>query len=675
MEGVAFAVFEARTGTIFEYTVQLTVGAPQLSHPLKELASQMHNGSVPTSIPPKPRILLVEDEIPLRGHLARVLSDEYIVDTAGNGKEALESVMRSPPALVVTDIVMPELDGIELLKALRSTHHTQMIPVLLISGRAIHEQRIEGYKEGADGYLAKPYTEPELRACIGSMLHSARRREEAARREAIEQTEQQALAERAALLESITDAFYALDRECRFTYLNQRALDHFNATRERLLGQVVWDVFPVTRGTVFHQEYERALREQRSVSFETVSPLSNRWLEVRAYPTQQGLAVYFRDVTDRKLAEEQLRDADQRKNDFLAILAHELRNPLAPLRNGLHILKLRPDADQTVSQTVSMMDRQMTHLVRLVDDLLDVSRITRGKLELRQQKVLLTEVLDHAVESVRAFIESHRHELSIEIRAQNLLVNGDPDRLAQVFSNLLLNAAKYTEAGGHITLSLDHENDEAIITVQDNGVGIPPHALEQVFEMFSQVRSGEVRGAEGLGIGLSLVRTLVQMHSGTVSAFSDGPGRGARFTVRLPRAEGTVTSAVSAPPTAAQNRGQRVLVVDDNTDAAASLALLLEMEDYEVCTAADGEEAVEHARTFGPHIIFMDLAMPRLDGLEAARRIRALPRGEHVRIVALTGWGQEADRQRTRAAGMDHHLIKPVSLDALQNVLRILGSC
>jgi CheY-like chemotaxis protein len=306
------------------------------------------------------------------------------------------------------------------------------------------------------------------------------------------------------------------------------------------------------------------------------------------------------------------------------------------------------------------------------------------------------------VESARAFIESHRHELTVEIRAENLLVDGDPDRLTQVFSNLLLNAAKYTEAGGHITLSLDRENDEAIIAVQDNGVGIPPHALEQVFEMFSQIRSGEVRGAEGLGIGLSLVRTLVQMHCGTVCAFSDGPGRGARFTVRLPLAEGPVMSAVTPPPArasarsasvqgippgtarashatppspAAQNRGQRVLVVDDNTDAAASLALLLKMEDYEVCTAADGEEAIEQARSFGPQIIFMDLAMPRLDGLEAARRIRALPQGEHVRIVALTGWGQEADRQRTRDAGMDHHLIKPVSLDALQSVLRTLDPC
>src|ERR1700736_1351870 len=366
----------------------------------------MHNGSVLTSIPPKPRILLVEDDTLLRGHLARVLSDEYIVDTAGNGKEALEFVMRSPPVLVVTDIVMPEFDGIELLKALRSTHHTRMIPVLLISGRAIHEQRIEGFKEGADGYLAKPYTEHELRACIGSMLQSARRREEAARREAIEQTEQQALAERAALLESITDAFYALDRECRFTYLNQRALAHFGATRESLLGQVVWDVFPVTRGTVIQQEYERALREQGSVAFETVSPLSSRWIEVRAYPTRQGLAVYFRDVTDRKLAEEQLREADRRKNEFLAILAHELRNPLAPIRNGLQVLRLRAPADEFSQRTVNMMDRQMTHLVRLVDDLMDVSRITRGSLALKRQKLSLTDVLSSAVEASRALIEA-----------------------------------------------------------------------------------------------------------------------------------------------------------------------------------------------------------------------------------------------------------------------------
>jgi PAS domain S-box-containing protein len=496
------------------------------------MAIEMHDGDLLAL--KKPRILLVEDEATLREHLARTLSDDYVVDTAGDGREALRAVLQALPELIVTDIVMPDIDGIELLKTLRSTRRTQTVPVLLISGRAIDEQRIEGFNEGADGYLAKPYAERELRARIGSMLQSARRRDEAVRREAFEQAERKALTERAGLLESITDAFYALDRGFRFTYLNQRTLEHFGATKEMLLGNVLWDVFPIMRGTVFQQEYERALREQCSVTFETISPFTSGWVEVRAYPTPQGLAAYFRDVTDRKQAEEQLRDADRRKSEFLAILAHEVRNPLAPLRNGLQILKMRASADPTVSQTVSMMERQMTHLVRLVDDLLDLSRITRGKLELRRQKVLLTDILGTAVESSRAFIEANRHELTVNFSAKNLLVDGDPDRLVQVFSNLLLNSAKYTDPGGFISLTLKRENSEAVVVVRDNGIGIPPAALEQIFDMFCQVPTQEARATEGLGIGLSLVRTLVQMHGGSVQAFSEGPGKGSRFTVRLP---------------------------------------------------------------------------------------------------------------------------------------------
>ncbi len=625
----------------------------------------------PTSSLAKPRILLVEDEATLREHLARTLSDEYVVETAGNGREALRAVLKNPPLLVVTDIVMPDIDGIELLKALRSTLRTQMIPVLLVSGSAPDEQRIDGFKQGADAYLAKPYAERELRACIGSMLQSARRREEVAAREAREQVEQQALAERAALLESMTDAFYALDRNFRLTYMNQRALDHFGQTREAMLGKLLWDVLPVTPGTVFQQEYERAMREQCSVAFETRSRFSGGWIEVRAFPTPQGLAAYFRDITFRKRAEEQLREADRRKSEFLAILAHELRNPLAALRNGLHILKQPPSATPTnpAPRTVAMMDRQMTHLVRLVDDLLDLSRITNGKLELRRRKVSLTDVLGSAVESARTFIEARRHELVMDLRVHDLQVDADTDRLAQVFSNLLANSAKYTDEGGRIVLTVERENDEAVVAVQDNGIGIPPAALEHVFDMFSQVRPDEAHAIDGLGIGLSLVKTLVEMHGGSVRGFSEGAGRGSRFTVRLPIAEGPVARPDAVYPASVRNRGQRVLVVDDNTDAATSLAVLLEMQDCVVRTAADGEQAIEQAQAFQPEIVFMDLAMPRLDGLEAARRIRTLPIGKRMRIVAMTGWGHETDRQRTRDAGMDHHLVKPVSLEALHSVL------
>ena len=631
----------------------------------------MDEREIRTVSPSKPRILLVEDEATLREHLADALADAYIVDTAGNGSEALKSVLKTLPDLIVTDIVMPDLDGIELLKALRSTRRTQTIPVLLISGRALDEQRIAGFNEGADGYLAKPYTERELRACIGSMLQGARLRDETSRSEARELAERQAMAERATLLESITDAFYALDGEFRFTYVNQRALDHFGASRESLLGKILWDVVSLENRTIFQQQYQRALHQQCSVAFETVSPLTGRWVEVRAYPARQRLAVYFRDVTARKRAEERVREVDRRKSEFLAILGHELRNPLAALRYGLHILERSSPPDPTMTSTLSMMDRQMSHLVRLVDDLLDVSRITRGKLELRRQKVFLAEVLERAVDASRSLIDAQHHEMIVDLRVRDLLVDGDPDRLEQVFGNLLSNSARYTKGGGRITVTLERDRTEALVTVQDNGIGIPPSSLEQVFDMFSQVRVSEGNTTDGLGIGLSLVRTLVQLHGGSVGASSVGLGTGSRFTVRLPIATGRADPRRSPRRPTARDRGQRVLVVDDNLDEAASLALLLEMENCEVRTAADGEEAVEQARAFQPQIVFMDLVMPRLDGVGAARRIRSLPEGQHIHIVALTGSGQLGDRQRSKDAGMDRHLTKPVSLDVLQNVLAV----
>src|SRR5579859_3278733 len=355
----------------------------------------MSTGASP--YPGKPRILFVEDEDTLRSYLAEQLSDEYVVDTAGNGVEALKAVMRKKPDLIVTDIVMPEMDGVELLRTLRSEPSTEALPLLLISGRAGEAQRIEGFREGADGYLAKPYSVSELRAVVGAMLHAARLRAETGRRRAAKQ----ALAERAALLESITDAFYALDRQLRFTYINHRALDYFKRGREELLGRRIDEVFPVIKGTEVEAQLQRVLREQCSAGFETFSPVSQSWVELNIYPATQGLAVYFRDISDRKRAEQELqraqatlRESDRRKSEFLALLAHELRNPLAPIGNGVQILRLRAGADATSDRTLDMMERQLKHLVRLVDDLLDVGRITSGKLQLRTQRVVMTDVLE-----------------------------------------------------------------------------------------------------------------------------------------------------------------------------------------------------------------------------------------------------------------------------------------
>jgi PAS domain S-box-containing protein len=317
----------------------------------------------------KPRLLFVEDEATLREHLAQKLSDQYIVDTAGNGNEALLAVIRAKPALVVTDIVMPDMDGVELLKTLRQSPGTRAIPVLLISGRAADEYRIEGFEEGADGFLAKPYTERELRALIGSLLRSSSLRIEAAGREARDRAEQHRLAERATLLESITDGFYALDRQWRFTYVNQRALDFYATTRTELLGRSCWEVFPQAKGSLLEEQFRRSLREPCSVSFEFLSPPVDRWIEVHAYPTTQGLAVNFHDISTRKAQE----------IDLLAGLAHELRNPLTAIRGGLQFFRQRLPDDELSQQTLNTLDAQMLNLHNLIDDLLNARGIPIGR--------------------------------------------------------------------------------------------------------------------------------------------------------------------------------------------------------------------------------------------------------------------------------------------------------
>jgi PAS domain S-box-containing protein len=386
--------------------------------------------------------------------------------------------------------------------------------------------------------------------------------------------------------------------------------------------------------------------------------------------TAQDLADRAAIAVENAQLYRELRDADRRKDEFLATLAHELRNPLAPIRNGLQVLRLSGKETGVVADARSMMERQLGQMVRLVDDLLDVSRISRNKLDLKKQRVALAAVVHSAVETSRPLVEQSRHTLAVALPPGPVYLDADLVRLAQVFSNLLNNAAKYTEPGGRIWLSAEVAGREVAVRVRDTGLGIPADALPRIFEMFSQVDRNMERAQGGLGIGLTLVRRLVEMHGGTVEARSDGPGKGSEFTVRLPLAAdgaGGPRVAAGEGPAAAPRR--RILIVDDNHDSAMSLGMMLDLMGNETRTAHDGLAAVEAAGEFRPDVILLDIGLPKLNGYDACRRIREQPWGRGIVIVALTGWGQEEDRRRSADAGFDHHMVKPVEVDALTKLL------
>lgn len=380
------------------------------------------------------------------------------------------------------------------------------------------------------------------------------------------------------------------------------------------------------------------------------------------------------DVTERRRNEEALRNADRKKDDFLAVLAHELRNPLAPIRTGLQVL--RQSVDPSARQRVQdMMDRQLSHLIRLIDDLLDISRINRDKMNLHLARISIADVIGSALETTRPVVELAGHTLDVDLGAEPILVNADLTRLAQVIANLLTNSAKYTLPGGRIRVVARREGAMAVVAVSDTGIGIPSEALDGIFEMFSQVDRSLERVTGGLGIGLALVRRLVELHGGTVSVRSGGTDRGSEFSVRIPIAAPIEPTAAAdgALSLAANSNGHRwrILVVDDSRDAAEALTEMLSMIGNDVAMAHDGVEAVERAEQLRPDVVLMDVAMPRLNGLDATRRIREQPWGRDMRIVALTGWGQDSDRASTVAAGCDGHLVKPVGFD---EVVRLLGS-
>jgi PAS domain S-box-containing protein len=380
------------------------------------------------------------------------------------------------------------------------------------------------------------------------------------------------------------------------------------------------------------------------------------------------------DITERKQAEEALREADRRKDEFLATLAHELRNPLAPVRNALHILRLKGGLAPELQWARDVIDRQVQQMTRLIDDLMDISRITRDRLEMRSEHAELAKVIQGAVETNRALIESSGHELHVTLPDEPVYLEADIVRLAQVFSNLLNNAAKYSDRGSRIWLAAEQQDGEVRVSIRDEGIGIPSEMLPRIFEMFTQVDRSLERTQGGLGIGLTIVRRLVEMHGGSIEARSEGVDRGSEFIVRLPVSS---SSAASASPSRAELLApaavrRRVLVVDDNADAAASLCLMLELLGYETRSAADGMAGLESVGQFRPHIALLDIGMPRMNGYDLARHIRQEPWGKEIVLIAVTGWGQEQDRQRTVAAGFDQHLVKPVDPNALAGLLAAL---
>jgi PAS domain S-box-containing protein len=465
----------------------------------------------------------------------------------------------------------------------------------------------------------------------------------------------------------------------RFLEMNQMFEAHTGL--QDAVGKTAKEMIPNLDGYWF-DTYGRVALTGEPVRFENEAPAMGRWFDV--YATRLGgagsrrVALLFSDITARKQSEEtllklakDLAEADQRKTEFLATLAHELRNPLAPIRSGLAVMRLKGDNAAAVARVREMMERQVSHMVHLIDDLLDVARISGGKLELKKERADLRSVLSSAVETSLPLIETGQHELSVELPDDEVPAEVDVTRIAQVVANLLNNAAKYTPSGGRIGLRLRVEGEEAVIAVSDNGIGIPREALSTVFEMFSQVGHHLERSQGGLGIGLSLVRRLVDMHGGTVAADSGGPGTGSVFTVRLPLAIGGAEAPVqSAPQVREQGAGvSRILVVDDNVDAATTLSMILEACGYQTRVAHDGMGALEAAQDFRPQVAFLDIGMPVMDGYDTARAMRRLRGLDTMTLVALTGWGAESDRRRSDEAGFYHHLTKPVELAVVQDLL------
>jgi PAS domain S-box-containing protein len=483
----------------------------------------------------------------------------------------------------------------------------------------------------------------------------------------------------AAIVQSSDDAIVSKDFNGVITTWNDSAERIFGYKAEEAIGQHISLIIPEDRLEEETQIISSIRAGRRVEHFETLrrtksGKLVNLSITVSPIRDESGQIVgaskVARDITERIEIEHALREADRRKDEFLAILAHELRNPLAPLRNALAIFRSAKANESIQAQAREMMERQIHQMVRLVDDLMDISRITRDKITLQKEHITLESLLHNAVETSRPVIDSFGHYLKVDLPPEPVYIDGDMVRLSQVFSNLLNNAAKYTKRGGKISVSGRKEGDNVVIHVTDNGIGIPPKMMPRVFDMFLQVDSTIERSQSGLGIGLTLVKKLVEMHGGHVEAFSEGEDKGSDFVVTIPASPVQVAEeSNNNDDPEIKPSGARVLVIDDNVDSARTLGWMLELQGHEVQLAFNGKDAIAEAERFQPLIVMMDIGLPGITGYELCPLIRKIPGMKDATFIAQTGWGQEKHRRQSKEAGFDHHLIKPVEINQLEQLL------
>ena len=647
----------------------------------------------PTSCNFPARILLVDDNQDMRDYLERLLNSCYSVQPVADGMAALKAVQTNPPDLILSDVMMPRMDGFELLRSLRKQPQTQEIPIILLSARAGEESRIEGIEAGADDYLIKPFSARELLARIEATLKLAELRRTA---RALRQQTETAEANLQNVLSSLRDGFYTLDRNWHFTYVNNRMLEILERDYEELINKSIWELYPELLDTEFERQVEQVRLEGISTQFDYYYPTWDRWYEIRIYPVPDGVAALCGEITERKQIErerEQLllkekaarnkaEELNRLKDEFLAIVSHELRTPLNPILGWSELLAAgRLDAAQTV-KAISIIKRNAKLQAQLIEDLLDVSRILRGKIKLNLIAVNLENIIKAAISTVQLTAEAKSIELITDFTPDLGRVLGDASRLQQIVWNLLSNAIKFTPEGGRVTVKLYKNQENACIEVRDTGEGIEPEFLPYVFDRFRQADSASTRNFGGLGLGLAIVRRLIELHHGSISVSSPGEGQGATFTAILPLEPVATTMPLENQPLAntvkpGQLAGMRILAVDDEADSLDILAFILSQKGAEVTTVASAKEAMSALSQSTFDLLISDIGMPEVNGYELMRQIRNLKSSfADIPAIALTAYAGQGDRQRSIDVEYQKHLAKPINIrELITAISELIHNC